>query len=140
MGIDGAVEDIGLAEAVQRVEQLVAGQHAAVRGEERREQAELGRRQDDGLVADRDLVPVEVHHEVVVAQDPRGSVSPPGVVPGARRPSTPTRAPSSPRPLEDALDPEHQLGRRERLRDVVVGARSRGPRCGRRRCRAPTAR
>ena len=62
VGVDGPVEDIRLAQAVERVEQLVARQNPAVRLEQRSEQPELGGGERHRLAGDRDVVTVEVHH------------------------------------------------------------------------------
>ena len=58
--VDRPVEDLLLARAVDRVEQLVAGQRAPVRRDERHEQPELHRRQRDELGSATDLVALRV--------------------------------------------------------------------------------
>ena len=54
--VDRAIEDVGRLVAVDRVEELVARQDAAVGGEDRREQLELDPGQVDRGVASTDLV------------------------------------------------------------------------------------
>ena len=55
--VDGAIQDLGCLVAVDRVEELVARQDAAVRAEDRRQQTELDAGQvDDGAVVAADLV------------------------------------------------------------------------------------
>ena len=68
MDVDRPVEDLGLVLAVDRVEQLVAGQDPAVGLEERDEQPELDGGQRDEPAADPDLVAVAVDDEVAVAE------------------------------------------------------------------------
>ena len=67
MDVDRPIEDLGLVLAVDRVEQLVAGQDAAVGLEQRGEQPELDRGQGHRPVADADLVAFAVEDEVAVA-------------------------------------------------------------------------
>ena len=71
--VDRAVQRFGLAEAVQRIEELVAAEHAAVGAGEHGEEAEFGRGEGDGLARDRYLVTVEVHQQVAVTQHLGGS-------------------------------------------------------------------
>ena len=68
MDVDRPVEDVGLVVAVDRVEQLVAGEDAAVGLEDRLEQPELDPRQRDRLAVAGDLVAVEVDDQVGVAR------------------------------------------------------------------------
>ena len=107
--VDRPVEDLGLVLAVDRVEQLVAGQHPAVGLEQRGQEPELDGGQRRQPAVDPDLVALAVDDEVAVADRALD------VRPGRRR--APTGA------IEDPLDAQDELGRRERLRQVVVGAR-----------------
>ena len=66
--VDGPVEDVGLVAAVDRVEQLVAGEDAAVGLEERLEEPELDARQGDRLARPRHLVAVGVDDEVALGE------------------------------------------------------------------------
>ena len=66
--VDRPVQDVGLSSAVDRVEQLVAGQDAAVGLEDRLEEPELDPGQRDRLAVAGDLVAVEVDDEVGVEQ------------------------------------------------------------------------
>ena len=60
MDVDRAVEDLGASCAVDRVEQLVAGEDAAVGGEDRLEQPELDAGQVDRPAVAGHLVAVAV--------------------------------------------------------------------------------
>ena len=66
MDVDRAVQDLGAVVAVDRVEQLVAREDAAVRGEDRLEQAELDPGQRDRLAVAGDLEAVAVERQVAV--------------------------------------------------------------------------
>ena len=69
MGIDRPIEHLRFAEAMEGVQQLIPAQHAPVRLDERREQAELGRGEGDRGARDRDFMAVEIHLQVAVAQN-----------------------------------------------------------------------
>ena len=64
--VDGAVQDLGLVGAVDRVEQLVAAEDPAVGLEDRLEQPELDVGQGDRPAGAGDLVPVAVERQVAV--------------------------------------------------------------------------
>ena len=109
--VDRPVEDLGLVLAVDRVEQLVAGQDPAVGLEDRLRAA--GTRRGSGRSAvpsRRDLVAVEVDDQVGVADR------------AARRGVACRRRRGRRGPAQDRLDAQDELGRRERLGQVVVGA------------------
>src|SRR5262249_23990213 len=89
-------------DAPNAVEQLVAREERAGIPEEVREQVELLRGQLDGLAGDRDLVGLAVEDDV------------------AEREHRPRRLRL--RPPEDGLHPRDDPARRQRLREVVVGA------------------
>ena len=110
MDVDRPIEDLGLVLAVDRVEELVAGQDAAVALEEGDEEPELDGGQRHEPIGDPDLVALAIDDEVAV----------PDRLAGARRCAPPPRPAAG--PLEDPLDAEDELGRGERLREVVVGA------------------
>ena len=104
MDIDRAIQDPGLVLPVHGIQQLIAGEDAPVRLEERDEEPEFDGGQSDKLVTDANLVAIAIDDEVTVmdrALD-RGWFG----IAGA---------------LEDPLDAQHELGRREGLREVVVG-------------------
>ena len=133
--VDRPVEDLGLVLAPDRVEQLVAAEDAAVGLEERLEQAELDVRQLDGPAVDRHLVAGRIEDEAVVADHAVAVPPRPAVAPGAAAPDG-----GAARPAEDRLDPDDELGRRERLRQVVVGAVLEAGDPVERSCRAPRGR
>ena len=66
--VDRPIHDVGLVPAVDRVEQLVAGQDSAVGLDDRLEEAELDSGERDRLTGAGDLVAVEVDDEVGVEQ------------------------------------------------------------------------
>ena len=72
--VDGPVQHVRLVPAVDRVEELVAGEHPAVRLEDGLEQPELDPGQGDRRAVAGDLVAVEVHDQVAV--DERRAASP----------------------------------------------------------------
>ena len=71
--VDGAVEDLGAVVAVDGIEQLVAGEDAAVGREDRLEQPELDPGQGDRLAVAGHLVAVAVEDQVGVAAAAAGS-------------------------------------------------------------------
>ncbi len=119
MDVDRPIEDVRAVVSVDGVEQLVAAEHAAVGVEDGQEQPELDVGQRDDPAGPGDLVTVRVDDEVGPPQPGSGrqgerlavgSAGAAGVLAGRRGPA------------QDRLDPEHELGRRERLRQVVVDA------------------
>ena len=106
MNVDGPVEDLGRVLAVDRIEQTIAAEDTAAGLDEAGQQAELDVGEGDRYAAAGDLVAVEVDDEVGQREACPGSG-----VGGPRR-----------RPPQDRLDAQDQLGRRERLGQVVVGA------------------
>ena len=104
--VDGPVEDLGLVLAVDGIEQLVAAQDAAAGLDEAGQEPELDPGQGDRHAVAGDLVAVEVDDQVGQRQARAGA----GV--GVRAGGA----------AQDRLDAQDQLGRRERLGQVVVGA------------------
>ena len=94
MDVDRPIEDVGLVPAVDRVEQLVAGEDPAVGLDDGLEEAELDAGQRDRLAVAGDLVAVEVDDEVGVDQR-RGSSAVGGAAVAARRRIDLTRRTSS---------------------------------------------
>src|SRR5689334_14607026 len=89
----------------EQLEQLAAGVDAAGSRGEVAEDLELRRREADPAVAALDTPPLEVDHQVAVANDPApGRVA--QVAVGA---------------AEQSPDPAHELAQPERLRQVIVG-------------------
>ena len=68
MDVDRAIQDVGLVAAVDRIEQLVAGQDPAVGLDDRLEQTELDPGEGDRLTGAGDLVAVEIDDEVGVEE------------------------------------------------------------------------
>jgi len=99
--VDGALVDIGIV-APHRVDELVAREHPPGMLHQEPEEAELGRAERDRAAAARHLELGEIHLDVA---DPEPLV-------GDRRPRT----------AQHRADAGDDLGRRERLRHVVVGA------------------
>ena len=118
MDVDGARLDIDVL-APHRVEQLLAREDAAGMLHEMAQQAELGRAEMDRLAGARHAMRHQVHHDVGVAQR----------LVGQRRPDA----------AQHGADARDQLGRRERLGDVVVGAGVEAAHAGRPPRRAPSA-
>ena len=73
MDVHGPVEHLGLVLAVDGIEQLVAGEDAAVGLDQGRQQAELDARQRDRLAVAGDLEPVGIDDEVGERDRLRGS-------------------------------------------------------------------
>jgi hypothetical protein len=117
--VDRPVEDLGGVVGVDRVEELVAGQDPAVRGEQGGEQAELDEGQGNEAGADARLVAGRVEDEVAVAERPLSAPRSGRSRPGRRR----VRAGRGGLgPAKDRLDTQDELARRERLDEVVVRA------------------
>jgi hypothetical protein len=91
---------------MDRVEQLVARERPAVGVEERDEQPQFEGAEGHGRAGERDLVAPRIDHKVPADQL---FVRPESLDDGALGPS------------EDGPDAHHELGRGERLREVVVG-------------------
>jgi hypothetical protein len=62
------IEDLRLVLAIDRVEELIAGQHSTVSLEESYEQPELHRGEGDGTARDSDLVAVTIDDQVAVME------------------------------------------------------------------------
>ena len=93
--IDRPIQDVALAEAVERVQQLFAREHPAVGLEERGQQPELGGRQGHDVSVDRGLVALSIDRQVAQPQ----RLAPARGVGAGRRSG------------EHAPDPEHELCR-----------------------------
>src|SRR4051794_10729447 len=104
--VDGLLVLVERLVVAQQLEQLAPGVDAPGPAGEVAQDLELGRREADPSLAALDAPPLEVDHEVLVADHPAA-----------------TRVGKLPvRPAQECLDPAHQLAQAERLRQVVVRA------------------
>ena len=121
MDVDRAVHDLGLVLAVDGIEQLIARQDSTIGLQQRLEEPELDARQVDRRACAEDVEAIEVHDEVGVGQRPAPVRAARRTAAGPVRRRPPGRRASA-GPAQDRLHPQDELGRRERLRQVVVGA------------------
>ena len=106
MHVDRALEGIALRVPVQGVEKRLSRQHAATRLHKRDQQPEFRRREGQRRPRLPHFDAIEVDEQVDVLQDSASGMGPVRFT----------------RPAQHRLDADDQLGRRERLGKVVVGA------------------